>query len=204
MNNMFYEHSGIVSLSVARFFRRIDDILFTPDFEHYEHLTFFNDPNTFKWLVLGLYFGIIVASLIMFYNKNVLGSFVRRLDAAGCTSRENAKTVGELGCGKNIFYRISLRTGYSLRNVVVSVNGTNDTDGVKKVPYTQNRYYIPEEKKETVLRRFNAKGSGWLSVLLIAAIGLVLVILLFLIAPFIVGMIESTINGFSSGTEVIN
>ena len=55
----------------------------------------------------------------MFYNKNVLGGFVRNLDANGCLSPETAKTINELGVSRrNFFVRISLKHGYTLKNTV--------------------------------------------------------------------------------------
>ena len=111
-------HTDTAALSLATFFDTIDRTFFTPNFRTYENLTFFNDPTMFKLIIFGLYFGIIAAALFMFYTKRVLGAFVRALDQNGALSKENAKTLAELGFEKNIFVKLALVTGYTLRRVV--------------------------------------------------------------------------------------
>ncbi len=208
MQEVFLRQSEIGSLSIAAFFHKLNETLFTPQFDTYEHLTFLNDPNGFKWLIFGLYFGLIAASLFMFYNKNVLGSLIRKLDGAGAYDRDSAKTLSELGCEKNFFYRIALKRGSSVRKAVaIAPNGEEELPddisvlsaaalGRKCSPKT-DRFYIPESKRDATVGRFNAKGSGWLSVLLIVVIGLVLVIAIFKLAPFVAGLIEKAIASAS-------
>ena len=99
-------YGNIFALSVATFFDTIDRTFFTPNFGTYEKLKYFNDPMAFKLTVIGIYIGVIIASLCMYYNRHVLGALVRKLDADGCDSPENAKTLEALGFGKNIFVKI--------------------------------------------------------------------------------------------------
>ncbi len=204
MQEVFLRQSEIGSLSIAAFFQKLNETLFTPQFDTYEHLTFLNDPDGFKWLILGLYFGLVAASLFMFYNKNVLGSLIRKLDGAEAYDRVSAKTLAELGCEKNFFCKMSLRCGNSVRKVV-SVAPTEDEelpDDVtllaasafgRRTSTLTDRFYLPQSKRDAAITRFDPKGSGWLSVLLMAVIGLLLVIVIFKLAPFIAGLIEQAI-----------
>ncbi len=204
MQKVFLRHGETASLSIAAFFQKLNETLFTPQFDTYEHLTFLNNPDGFKWIIFGLYFGLVAASLFMFYNKNVLGELVRRLDIAGAHDRDSAKTLSELGLEKNIFCKISLKRGNSIRKAVCIAPAEDEelpedisvlraaAQGRKCSPLT-DRFYIPAEKCDTIVDRFNPKGSGWLSVLLMIILGIVLVIAIFKFAPFIAGLIEQAI-----------
>ncbi len=209
MQEVFFRQSEVNSLSIAAFFQKLDDTLFTPQFDTYEHLTFLNDPNGFKWIVLGLYFGLLIASIFMFYNKNVLGSLIRKLDRAGACDPESAKTLSELACTKNIFYRIALKRGNSIRKVVAVApsEGEKLPDEAtlfvasalgRKCDTLTDRFYIPKSKRDRTIDRFDSKGSGWLSVVLMAVLGLALVIIIFKAAPLIAGMIENALASSSA------
>ncbi len=198
---------GVFSLSFVSFFEKIDEF-FTPTFDTYEHLTFLNDPNAFKWLVLGIYFGLLLASFVMFYNKNVLGAFVRRIDGAGALDAASAKTLAELGFEKNIFIKLSLKLGNSLRRVIaLAPKDGEEHDGdltlfhasmlKQKYSLSDARFYIPQTKRDIVVGRFSAKGSGILSVVLTAVIGLAVAIIILKFAPNVAGLIESVIDGMS-------
>lgn len=69
-----------------------------------------------KYIIIGLFFGIIFAAISAFYNRRVLGKFIRALIKADATSPEKAKTLAELGFDKNGFVRTSLRNGCTLKN----------------------------------------------------------------------------------------
>ena len=201
-------------LSFATFWDSVDRMFFTPDFKTYEHLTFFNSPNAFKLLVLGMYFGVILASLCMLYNKRFIGGFIRKLDSEACLSPESAKTLNELSYGNKLLIKWSLARGNLLRNIVRRAeneseeNAENSTRAggysKKRIDFENARFYIPAEKRDVVIGRFDAKGSTWLSVALTAVIGIIVVVVIFKIAPFIVGLIDESLSGFSSEPDVLN
>ncbi len=210
MQGVFLRQLDILTLSFTSFFVKLDEMLFTPQFDTYEHLTFLNDPNGFKWLILGIYFGLVLASAVMFYNKNVLGSLIRRLDGAQAYDRATAKTLSELGCDRNIFFRLSLKAGNSLRRVISvaprederlpdDINLYNAAALGRKCSPLTDRFYLPQSKRDATVTRFNAKGSGWLSVILMVVVGFVAVIAIFKLAPFVAGLIEQAIAGMVSG-----
>ena len=209
--------------SLATFFDTIDRNFFTPDFSTYEHMTFFNSPYSFKYLVIGIYFGLVIASLCMYYNKHVLGGFVRKLDDMGALSEDNAKTLSELDYTKNFFVKLSLVRGNTLRNVVrwthkhlENVEGDSDTDEKsaknasrmggydEKCDLNTDRFYLIPEKRDVTIQRFRTKGSGWLSVLLVVIVGLVGMVLIFKIAPTIVGLLDNALDSFSTEPDVLN
>ena len=226
-------YADTAALSLATFFDTIDRTFFTPNFGTYENLSFFNDPTMFRLIIFGLYFGIIAAALFMFYTKRVLGAFVRALDKNGALSKENAKTLSELGFEKNIFVKLALITGYTLRRVVYFVpapadeteeNAKKKAKKLKKgapdasaggnlaelgvygyrADLSRDAFYIPEEKRDVTVGRFEARGNGLLSVLAVAVIGIVVVVLIFKFAPYIVSMIDSLAGGFKNEPDVLN
>lgn len=196
------------ALSVSGFFEKIDKFFFTPEFGEYEHLGFLGSSDSFKWAILALYFGLVIASIFAYYNKCVLGKAVRALDAAGCTSVETAKTLSELGLGKNIFIKLSLRKGGTLASLVrrvVVVDEENDAraggngkkSGKDRVNFDSDMFYIDAEKRDGLMQRFSVKGSGILSIVLVAAVGLAAVIVIFKVAPFAFGLLDAALGGFS-------
>ena len=60
-------------------------------------------------LVFGLFFGIIVASVLVVYDKRVTGGLVRQILYSGAVGKENAKTLDELDIGKGSQAAKSLR-----------------------------------------------------------------------------------------------
>jgi len=217
MHGTFY-HVDTAALSLATFLDTIDRTFFTPNFGTYEHLTFFNDPTMFKILIIGIYIGLIIASLFTFYNRRILGEFVRKLDSEGALSPETAKTLEELGYSKKRLVKLSLKRGYSLRRVIsyTSAANTDENEEIKgenlanastlgqKVDLSKDKFYLPEEKRDITVSRFRAKGSGPLSIVLLAVIGLVAVVLIFKIAPIIVNLLDSAVQGFSNEPDVLN
>lgn len=198
----------VFALSAGGFFEKIDKLLFTPEFGKYEHLGFLGSAVSFKWTILALYFGLVIASLAAYYNRCVLGKAVRALDKAGCTSPENAKTLAELGLGKNIFIRLSLRRGGTLASLVrrvVIIDDENDArvggnaeKGKKdRINFDADMFYIVPEKRDSLVQRFSAKGSGLLSVILVAFLGLVAVVVIFKVAPFAFGLLDSALGSLS-------
>jgi len=223
-------HADTAALSLATFFDTVDRMFFTPNFGTYENLTFFNDPTMFRLIIFGLYFGIVAAALAMCYTKRVLGAFVRALDKNGALSKENAKTLSELGFEKNIFVKSALFMGYTLRRVVSFVPAPAE-DGAPakkkklkkgapdapaggnlaelgafgyKADLKRDAFYIPEEKRDVTVGRFDPRGSGLLSVLAVALIGIVVVVLIFKLAPFAVAMIDSFVGGLRNEPDVLN
>ena len=198
----------VFALSVSGFFEKIDKMFFTPEFGKYEHLGFLGNSDSFKWAILALYFGLVIASVLTYYNRNVLGKAVRALDTAGSPSPEGAKTLAELGLGKNIFIKLSLRKGGTLAGLIRRVaaeKGENDARmGGKpekkpkdKVDFESDRFYLAPEKRDSLIQRFSAKGNGILSIVLVAVLGLIAVVVIFKVAPFAFGLLDSALGGFS-------
>ena len=216
-------YADTAALSLATFFDTIDRTFFTPNFGTYENLSFFNDPTMFRLIIFGLYFGIIAAALFMFYTKRVLGAFVRALDKNGALSKENAKTLSELGFEKNIFVKLALITGYTLRHVVYFVpapadeteeNAKKKAKKLKKgapdassggnlaelgvygyrADLSRDAFYIPEEKKYTADIRFDSKGANIGTAVIVIIVSLVICALICHFLPDLIKMVDNFIS----------
>ena len=160
-------------------------------------------------VVLGLFIGSIIACIVIMYNRNLLGTVVRKMLSLDISQRENAKTIEELGYKKNIFIRSFFRDSESLRRVVKCVEEEDfyaeqekakaSVDEVrasnKKLPkykeqiyradVDNDHFYIPENLRDVAERRFNKKGSGWISMIIAIIVLTAAFIALLFVLPLI-------------------
>ena len=160
-------------------------------------------------VVLGLFIGSIIACIVIMYNRNLLGTVVRKMLSLDISQRENAKTIEELGYKKNIFIRSFFRDSESLRRVVkcveeedfyaeqekakASVDEARASN--KKLPkykeqiyradVDNDHFYIPENLRDVAERRFNKKGSGWISMIIAIIVLTAAFIALLFVLPLI-------------------
>ena len=59
--------------------------------------------------IASLAFGVFLALLFTFFQKGVMGAFIRRLIGEKAFSPESAKTLDELGINKNVFILLALK-----------------------------------------------------------------------------------------------
>ena len=89
---------------------------FSPEFYEYDNFNL-NETSfvAIKYIIIGIFFGTVIASASALYNRRVLGKFIRALIKQDATSPESAKTLAELGFDKNPFIKYSLVHGYTLK-----------------------------------------------------------------------------------------
>lgn len=111
-------------------------------------------------LVWTFFVAVLVAIMYVFVMQNVMSEFAKRLIQKGANSKENAKTLTELGY-KNIFYvkivgffakggAVISRSVEKLNLEEVSNDITKDLLFIKKKPVL---YYIPEENLTKRVRK---------------------------------------------------
>ena len=199
----------------------IKSVFFSSDSGYYENLGFEKSPLfSFRLMVLGIFIGAIIACVAMAYNKQVLGNAVRKIIAEGATSKENAKTLSELGYDKSFFIRNAVRSGVSLRKVVKCVEEEEyyaeqrreeeeyeqkrkDNPSLPKfkareymVDVNTAHFYIPEEIRIRAEIRFEKKGSGWITSIVGVVLLCVILFLLLLAMPLILGGINDLVGFF--------
>jgi hypothetical protein len=111
----------------------------------------------------GIFIGVILAVLVVAYNKLVIGRFVKALIKAEAVHPAFAKTFEQLNVRKTFLLAFALRTGSTLRKVV-----REPDDGDRK-----GSFYIPEDKLYRAGRIYGGKD---VDMLLVAAVILVLFI----------------------------
>ena len=183
---------------------------------NYENLGLEKMPLfSIRLTVLGIFIGIIIACIAMAYHKKVLGGIVRTLIAKECLSPENAMSTEELGYKKNFLVKNALERSTSLRSIVkcaeeeeyLAAQAEEKALYEKKreedpslpkykqreyiIDASEDRFYIPEEKKIRAEIKFEKKGSGWVA----TTVSIVLVVVLFFAVLLVLPQILTYIDG---------
>lgn len=95
----------------------ISDIMrkaFASKVTEYENFSFGSSLVSLRIIIVAVMIGVFVAAAISFYNRRVLGRFVRALAKRECFDKDSAKTVSELG------FDTDKRVLHSLKNGMLS------------------------------------------------------------------------------------
>ncbi|MCL2212268.1 MAG: hypothetical protein FWB93_00325 [Oscillospiraceae bacterium] len=155
--------------------------------------------TTAAMIVWGIYIGIVIASAVALYQKNVVGRFVRSIIAENATSPETAKTLEELGYGKKYGIRRHLRGKTALSSIIFEAEDelVLDDDGLPRpvvrssVNLANGKFYIPEDLKHRAQVRFEKKGSSIWSFLLVVVVFFVMAIGVVQLLPWFLGVLEN-------------
>ncbi len=175
---------------------------------------------TVRNIILGMFIGVIIASLMMLHTKRVLGAFVRKLLRDEIFSEEKAVRLATTGYVTNFSIRRALRKGNTLRCVVRcreeeehkrameraesehEKEREKDPSLPKFIPNTYtvdpdaDHFYIPEEKKYQADMRFDKKGTTWLAFIGIIIVSVILFCALMLVIPEILELIDALAGAF--------
>ena len=117
-------------------------------------------------IVWGLFFGFAIALVLALFSKRYMGKFVHTLLSQKITSPDKAKTLAELGYGKNPFVRMALvgKSAYSglifEKNEEVVYNGDSVVPAIRrKVDFESARFYIPSLLVARAEIRYDKKGT---------------------------------------------
>ena len=190
----------------------------------YENLGTDKSPLiTVGTVVFGLFIGTVIACIVMVYNRQVVGSAVRRMLKDGIHTREGAVRLCELGYKKNFLIRSLFRDSHSLRRVVKCVEeedfyaeqeqsrleyeqkrATDKSlpkfrEQIYRVDVENDRFYIPEDLKFTAEVKFQKKGSTWVSM----TVGIIILVIAFfailLFLPWLLEQIDGAVGIISGG-----
>lgn len=192
----------------TNFFQDVWNYLYDAYFnmgDGYENLGTEGSPLlTVGTVVFGLFVGSLIACVVIFYNRQIVGSAVRKMLDEKIHDREHAVRLSDLGYKKNFFIRSLFRDSGSLRKVVKCVEEEDfyaeqekaraeyeekRRSGVKlprfrdeiyRVDVDNDRFYIPEDLELTALTKYQKKGSTWVSML----IGIIVLTIVFLALIF--------------------
>lgn len=194
--NLFLAAAGQTSFWEA-LWKDISERWFSMDLNNYENLGIGSRQGllSVRGMVLAMFAGLIVAAVVMMFDKKKLGGAVRAIIAIGALSPETAKTVVELGYMKSPAVKSSLKKGIlsrvvhcverdeyeqayeAHREAYVAEHGSER--GLASLPpfqidWENHHFYIPDEEHYKAEVRFDSKGANWFSlviVIIVAVIG---------------------------------
>lgn len=173
-----------------------DETYFSVDLGEYRHFSVTTQTGSVvKNLILGIALGLIVAAVISCYVKTVHGGFVRRLLREDCTSAESAKSLSALGYFHNIAIRNQLYRGNSFGSLVRSVDAVGEPAKTDRA-LSDARFYIPEELRYKAEVRYDAKGSGWLQLILTTILTIAAAVLICRFLPQLLGLADVILGIF--------
>lgn len=169
-------------------------------------------------IVVCMFIGIVLASVLAIFNKRVLGDFVRAVSRESATSPERAMTLEQLGFLKNSAVRSALKRRGSLRRVVRCVEDdradleagnplrpgiaelygdispVEGAPGAGRTDLNTAHFYIPQAEIYTAEIRYEKKGTNWLSFFGVIVLCLILVSILFKLMPDIFQLVDNFIT----------
>ena len=88
---------------IVDFFNNIDQKFFDFDLNQYENLNFqINKLNSIPKIIFAFGVGVIIALIVIYYQKNIVGGLVRSLKNNGAIGEGNALSLKEAGINKEI------------------------------------------------------------------------------------------------------
>ena len=113
-------------------FEYIKDKFFTVDYGDYENIKISSGGLVSAGsVILGIGVGIVIAAISAMFTRRIIGSFVKKVVADECFDEKSAKTLAELGYGKNPSVRGAVRSNQVLKKYLRVV--TEDFDSAAKV-----------------------------------------------------------------------
>ncbi|MEE0835794.1 MAG: hypothetical protein U0M08_05240 [Clostridia bacterium] len=155
--------------------------------------------------IASLAFGVFLALLFTFFQKGVMGAFIRRLIGEKAFSPESAKTLDELGINKNVFILLALKRKGSLLNSLTgsreeAVCTAEEDDHTEKKKRRVKRdirslhFYIPDNRREKAEALFCDKNLNPLLAVLSFLLLLAAMLLLIKLIPNVINLVSVMIG----------
>jgi len=136
----------------------------------------------------GIFLGVIVAVLVVAYNKLVVGKFVKALIKAEAVHPAFAKTFEQLNLRKTFVMSFALRSRGMLRKIVSELPDGDNKNNKK------GSYYIPEDKLYRAGRLYGGKDVDFLMVLAAILVLFIFFAIVLMFMPFIMEQISSFVG----------
>ena len=193
---------------------------FSLDLGNYENLgVSASQLSGMRSAIIAIYIGLIFASFASVFRRRTHGDFIRALIEADCLSPEKAKTLSELGFERNSAVKAAIKSSSAYRGMLFCVEKQEYDQKVtlKKrkyylaaaesgevcKPYTPHKYtydfssahfYVPEEHRYNAEFRFDKKGSGLLSAILVSIASILLMWATLKLAPDILQFFDNFVG----------
>ena len=131
-----------------------------------------------QFVVMAIAFGLIIAFIAVYYQRRVIGSFVRAIRQAEAIDEESAKTLAELGQENNVSAIAKLQKSSSLR-ALISVCDAETTEKGALIIDESTRFYIAKEQEERARKQFGDRQDSLIPIIIGSIILVIVVILSF-------------------------
>jgi hypothetical protein len=139
--------------------------------------------------------GSVCAILFTYYNRTILGGFVRTLISKEALSIDSAITLAEAGYQKNTFIRRALMKRDTFRKIVFEVDdeimiaseGHSFSARTKPINLNTARFYVAQENKIMAELRYDNKGADIFGIITSIIVVLALAYVVTLVVPHLVG-----------------
>jgi hypothetical protein len=139
--------------------------------------------------------GSVCAILFTYYNRTILGGFVRTLISKEALSIDSAITLAEAGYQKNAFIRRALLKRDTFRKIVFEVDdeimvaseGHSFSARTKPINLNTARFYVAQENKIMAELRYDNKGADIFGIITSIIVVLALAYVVTLAVPHLVG-----------------
>ena len=131
-----------------------------------------------QFVVMAIAFGLIIAFIAVYYQRRVIGSFVRAISQAEAIDEESAKTLAELGQENNVSAIAKLQKSSSLR-ALISVCDAETTEKGTLIIDESTRFYIAKEQEERARKQFGDRQDSLIPIIIGSIILIIVVILSF-------------------------
>ena len=224
LNRLLLSTSGEPSL-IEELWEYLEGKYFSVDLGRYEHISVGSGSLiTLQKIVLGIAIGIIVAAAMACYDKNLLGSFVRKIVKEEALWPEKALTLSELGFMRNGAVKASLKSPNKLGKIVRCVerdayeqqveqariayeaeHGSDDGFFMPqyRLDFENDRFYIPDEEHYRAEVRYENQGSGWRAFMLVCIIAIVGAALVCFLLPDMLQLVDNMIGILSENDKVL-
>lgn len=217
ISSLAYEDASIWQI----LFEYFVDIFIYPENIVFDNLNMSLDTMiTIRNIIVGLFAGVIIASLMAIHTKKVLGAFVRKLLSDEIFSEEKAIRLAATGFVTNFSVRNALKKGRTLRCVVKCREEEEHLRATEaaRLEYEKRKsegealpdfiptayipdpdsdhFYIPEELKYQAELRFDNRGTTWLAFIGVIIVSIIAFCALMLVIPEILQLFDSIAGSF--------
>ena len=131
-----------------------------------------------QFIVMAIAFGLIIAFIAVYYQRRVIGSFVRAIRNAEAIDEESAKTLAEIGQEDNVSAIAKLKKSTSMRSLITICSAETAENG--KIIIDENcRFYIAKEKEERARKQFGDSEDSLIPIIIGSVVLLIIVVLSF-------------------------
>lgn len=131
-----------------------------------------------QFIIMAICFGLIIAFIAVYYQRRVIGSFVRAIRFAEAVDDESAKTLSDLKQENNISAITKMKKSASLQKLITVCDPKTDAKGNLIIDET-TRFYIAKENEERARKQFGDTEDSLLPIIAGSAILVAITVLSF-------------------------